>query len=170
MQHVQHAGALAGAEVHGLDALMLHDVFQSADVTLCKVNNVDVVSYAGAVGGVVVISENTEELSLAHSHLLDVGEEVVGYAVGILAYKAAAVSADRIEISKQSDAPFPVGNCHIPEYLLDHHLGIAVGVGGGVGRHGLNIGDWVIHAVNGGRGGENYPLAAVGAHSLDKHQ
>ena len=53
-----------------------------------QVDNMDVVAHAGAVGGRVVIAKDVDLLQLADSDLGDVGHEVVGDAVGVLADQA----------------------------------------------------------------------------------
>ena len=50
-----------------------------------QVHDMDVVADAGTVGSGVVIAEDMDLFQLAHSHLGDVGHEVVGDAVGVLA-------------------------------------------------------------------------------------
>lgn len=49
---------------------------------ICKYTNVDLVSHAGDVWGVVVVAEDAKLLALADSRLGDVGHAVVGDAVG----------------------------------------------------------------------------------------
>ena len=68
---------------------------------------------------------------LAHSHLGDVGHEVVGDAVGVLADEAGLVGADGVEVAQQSHIQGGVRLADIGEDALGHGLGGAVGVGGG---------------------------------------
>ena len=52
----------------------------------CKIHHMDVVSYSGSVMSVIIISEYAKFLELSNSNLSDVGHEVVGDSVGILAH------------------------------------------------------------------------------------
>lgn len=68
-----------------LDAgLAVHPV-EGGNVTGCQVAHVDVVAHAGAVGGGVVVAKDLNGLELAHGDLGDIGHQVVGDALGVLA-------------------------------------------------------------------------------------
>ena len=69
-----------------------------------QVNNMDIVSYACAVVGRIIVAEYAKLRKLAHCHLLDIGHKVVGDTVGVFAKLAALVSADGIEVSEKCHA------------------------------------------------------------------
>ena len=78
MQHLQHARAISGAKVPGADRpLCRGEPCQCCDVTGGQVLHVDVVAQGCAVGGVVVVAEDTQLLQAAHGDLTDVGQQVV---------------------------------------------------------------------------------------------
>ena len=88
-------------EVARSRARMFKDIFYCAEVTSCKVYNVDIISYACSVNSIVVIAENAEALELADCYLCYVRHKVIGYAVGVLAEKSAFVCADRVEVTEK---------------------------------------------------------------------
>ena len=135
-----------------------------------QVHDMDVVADAGAVGGGVVIAEDMDLFQLAHSHLGDVGHEVVGDAVGVLADEAGLVGADGVEVAQQSHVQGGVSLADIGEDALGHGLGGAVGVGGGT--HGEILGDRHTGgvAVDGGGGAEHEVVAVVPAHHIQDDQ
>src|SRR5699024_194325 len=57
VDHVEHAVALAGAEVGGNQAATGLQHVECVEVALCQVHDVNVVAHAGAVGGGVVAAE-----------------------------------------------------------------------------------------------------------------
>src|SRR5699024_6864284 len=59
VDHLAHAGPLAGADVEGaVRALLTAQVVQGGDVGMGEVEHVDVVADAGSVGGVVAVPEH----------------------------------------------------------------------------------------------------------------
>ena len=67
---------------------------------LGKVNHVDVVADASAVGSVVVVAENLQLLAHADSRLSDEGNEVHGHADGQLANLSTGMSTDGVEVAQ----------------------------------------------------------------------
>ena len=132
--HVEHAVALAGAEVDGQRALGIEQVPQRRHVALGQVADVDVVAHAGAVGGVVVVAEDLQLRAPAHGHLRHVGHQVVGRAARVFADQAAFVRAHRVEVAQGGDLPARVAGHQVAQHRLAHQLGLAVGVGRGQRR------------------------------------
>ena len=130
----------------------------------------DVVAHAGAVGRVVVVAKDVHGVALADGGLRDVGHEVVGDALGVLAHEARGVRADGVEVAQQHDVPLRVGGVEVGEDLLDHPLGPAVGVGRGLLGALLGERQRVRVAVDGGGAGEDDGLAAVLAHDVDERE
>ena len=139
-------------------------------MTLGQIHHMDVVPDAGAVVGGVVVAEYAQLLELAHGNLGDIGHQVVGNAVGILADGAALVGADGVEVAKEHHIPLGVGLLNVGEHLLEHGLGLAVGVGDGALRAVLGDGHGLRRAVDGGGGGEDDVFEAVLAHHVHQHQ
>ena len=130
----------------------------------------DVVAHAGAVGGGVIVAKDLNGLELAHGNLGDIGHQVVGDALGILADQARRMGADGIEITEQHDVPLGVGGVDVHKDLLDHPLGPTIGVGRGLLRILLGDGRVVRVAVDGRGAREDDGLAAMAAHDGDEHQ
>ena len=87
-----------------------------------QIAHVDVVAHTGAVGCGVVVAKDLNGLELAHGNLRDIGHQVVGDALGILADQARRMGADGIEITEQHNVPLGVGGVNVHKDLLDHHL------------------------------------------------
>ena len=131
-----------------------------------QVNHMDIVPHAGAVVGVVIVAEHVQILPPAHRHLGDEGHQVVGDAPGILADQAAGMGADGVEVAQQDDGPVLVGLGGVPQDLLGHIFGPAIGIGAHAGAGGLPQRHLVVPGVDGGRGGEHDVLNAVIPHHL----
>ena len=97
-------------------------------MSTCKVNYVDVVAYTSTVVCVVVVTENTELGTLAHSCLCDVRHKVVRNTIRVLADSTALVCTDWVEVTQENDVPLVVGLLYVHENLLEHRLCLAVRV------------------------------------------
>ena len=72
MHNIKHAISDTRAEVVDKQSLVCSDLFHCLEVTECKVNNVNVVSYACTVVSVVVVTEYAELLTFSDSNLRDI--------------------------------------------------------------------------------------------------
>ena len=99
-----------------------------------EVDDVDVVAHPGAVDRRVVVPEHPHEGVAPGGHLHDVGHQVVGDALGVLADAAAGVGADRVEVPQGQEPPARVAGRRVDEHVLDDELRPAVGVGGAAPR------------------------------------
>ncbi|MNF55723.1 hypothetical protein D3C84_371950 [compost metagenome] len=129
----------------------------------------DVVAHAGAVRRRVVVAKHPQFLELADTDLADVGQQVVGNAVGIFADEATLMGTDRVEVAQQHDGPAGIGLGKIPQNLFHHQLGATIGVGGAGGEifpqgHRSGI------AIDGRRGAEHQAEHAGFCHLLAQHQ
>ena len=127
-------------------------------MALGQVHHMDIVPDPGAVPGGVVVAEDPQLREAADGRLGDVGHEVVGDAVGGLADEAAGVGAHGVEVPQQHHGPLGVRFRGVPEDLLAHVLGPAVGVGAPAGAGVLPQGHLVVPGVDRGGGGEDDPL------------
>ena len=135
------------------------------NVTLCEVDNVDIVAHAGAVRSGVVVAGNCEHVALAGSLIEHNRHKVVRNSVGILADKAALMRTNRIEIAQQYHCPGVVGGVHLPAEILNNELSASVGIDSGQRKILLN-GNGRGDSVN-GRGRTEHELgAAVLLHRL----
>ena len=135
-----------------------------------QIHHVDVVAHAGAVRGGVVVAEDVHLFQLAHGDLGDVGHQVVGDAVGVLADEAGLVGTDGVEVAQQGHVQAGVGLADIGQDALGEGLGGAVGVGGGTDGEVLGDGHAGGVAVDGGGGAEHEVVAAVAAHHVQNDQ
>ena len=135
-----------------------------------QVYHMDVVAHAGAVRGGVIVAEHMHLFQFAHGHLGNVGHQVVGDAVRVLANQPAFVRANGVEIAQQSHVHGGVCLADVGENVLVHHLGGAVGVGGGA--HGEIFADGHAGrvAVHRGGRGEHKVLHAVFFHGVQHVQ
>ena len=192
VHHVEHARALAGAQVEDAHAaatavlgglafdgtqaqrlaganLAAHPV-QGRHMAAGQVDHMDVVAHARAVRRVVVVAEHAHALKLAHGNLRHVGQQVVRDALRVLADKAALVRADGVEVAQQHDVPLVVADVQVGEHLLKHALRPAVGVRAVVLRAILGDRDELWLAVHRGAAGEHQVLHAVVARHVAQHQ
>ena len=101
MYKLEHACTLACAEVYGFCSCMFKDVLYCAEVTPCKVYNVDIVTDACTVNRFIVIAENVKVWELSYRYLCDIRHKVVGDTVRIFTEKSAFVCAYRVEVTEE---------------------------------------------------------------------
>ena len=152
---------MTGSDVENVESRLLVEPVQSREVSLRKVDDVDVIAHAGAVVCRVVVAEDRQALELADSDLRDVRHEVVRDSTGIFTNFAGLMRADRVEITEKRGVPCRVSLVEILQDVLDLELGLAVGVGRLIGREGLLDRNARGLAVNSGGRTENYVLAVV---------
>ena len=139
-------------------------------MTLCQVYYMDVITYAGSVGGIIIITENTQLFQLANCHLCDVRHQVVGDTVGVLTNGTALACSDRVEVMKQEHVPFGICLLNVGQDLLQHGFGPAVRVGA------LSLGAFLCDgnkcgiAIYGSAGREDDALHAVFSHNIYQSQ
>ena len=159
--YVQNGIAVAGTDVIDGEAALALNGFQGADMGAGEVNDMDIVAHSCAIGGVVVISKNSQFFTLAYGNLGDVGHQVIGDTVGILTYQAALVCADGVEVAEEYDVPLLVGTLEVHQDFFQHALGLSVGVGAMALGALLGDGDDGRIAIDGGGGGEDDVFASV---------
>src|SRR4030095_1472698 len=121
--HLHHRVPRAGAQVDGHAALdPVHGV-EGGQVAEGQVDDVEVVTHAGAVAGGVVVAEHPHERVAARGHLHDVRHEVVGDALGVLAHAPAGVGAHRVEVAQRQHLPAVVAGRQVGQHVLDDQLG-----------------------------------------------
>lgn len=156
---MENSAALAGTQVPWSCAgVVLVEVVQGSDVSLCEIENVDVVTDASAVWRIVVITEDEELLSLARGDLCEQGKEVEGNTLGVFAHEAGGVGTSGVEVAKDGSVPLlgllliasllgghALSGNHILDGVLNGNLGMTVGICG-VKRAVLRNGDHVLEA------------------------
>ena len=135
-----------------------------------EIDDMDIIADAGAVGCVVIIAEYMDHFQLAGSDLGDIGQQVVGDALGILADETAHMGADGIEIAQQHHSPLIIRAPDIGQDALLHGFCLTVGIG----RNALGalLGDRYKGriAVHSRRRGKDQLLAAVISHDIAESQ
>lgn len=84
---------------------MVGKLLHSLDMSLCQVNHMDVVTHAGAVRGIIIITEYVEIFKLSNSHLCNIRNQVVGDSLGIFSNQAAFMGTDGIEVTQKHHIP-----------------------------------------------------------------
>ena len=161
---------MAGTEVVDGQTLVLLDGLQGTYMSVGQIDHVDVVTHAGTVMGVIVITEYTQFLAHSDGRLCNVGHEVVGDAVGILANQAALMCTDGVEVAEQHDVPFGICLLDVHEHLLQHGFGPAVRIGAHALGALLGDGDDGGITIHGGRGREDEILATMLAHHVAQYE
>ena len=96
VHHLEHAVALAGAEVEDALARVLRHVGDRRDVAAREVHDVDIVAHARAVRRVIVVAKDAQRRPMA----------VCGYRADAAVCRAARVRADGV-VAQQHDRPAP---------------------------------------------------------------
>ena len=69
LHDVQNTVAHTSSQIVDLQSCILLNLLQSLYVALCQINDMDVVTYTGSVGGIVIITEDTQLFQLADCYL-----------------------------------------------------------------------------------------------------
>ena len=166
VHHLEHAVALAGAEVEDALARVLRHVGDRRDVAAREVHDVDIVAHARAVRRVIVVAKDAQALAAADGRLRDIGHEVVRHAARVLADEAARVRADGVEVAQQHDRPARVGHDIVAQDLLADVLRPAIGIRAVAGAGRLVERHLIVAGVHRRRRGENDLPYAVVTHRL----
>ena len=170
MNHIQHTVAVAGAQVADEQAGLFFQLFDGCHMAAGQVHNVDVVAHAGAIGGRVIIAVHMHFFQLANGNFGDVGHQVVGDAVRVLADLSGRMCTDGVEVTQQSNVQLRVCLAAVGQDALGKHLGSAIRVGGCTNREILADGHAGGVAVNRCGGGEDDVMAIVTAHNIQDVQ
>ena len=138
-------------------------------MTLSQIHNMDIVSQAGAVGSIVVVAEDMDHVKLSNRDTSHVGHQIVRDTGRILAYVAALMRADRVEIPKQHCVESRDGLYRVLQDILSHQLRVAVRTGGGA-RHGcrLVIGYGSVRTIDSSRRREDKILHVMLFHCVEQ--
>ena len=93
---------------------------------LCEVYHINIIANTGAVGCIIIIAEDSQLLTDAHSSLRNIGDQVVGRAIGQLADKCSRMGTYRVEIAKDNALDGCSAMDIIADNLFINLLGIAV--------------------------------------------
>ena len=118
----------------GADVVRLHPgdgtgTVQRHEMRPRQIYHVDIVADTGAVMGLVIIPVDVQIRALALRHLRDVGEQVVGNPLRILADEPRRMRADRVEVPQERNTPRGIRPVQIAQNALNHLFGLTVWVG-----------------------------------------
>ena len=167
IDHVEHAAADAGAKVVDMDPGFVSQLFHGRDVAIGEVHHVDIIAYAGAILGRVVVTKHGQRVATTNGDLGDVRHQVVWDPLRVFPHVARRVGADRVEVAQQGNAPLRLGFLQVGQDLLYHQLAFAVRALRGAGREAFDIRDFRLIAVDGSGGAKDKVLHASGAHGRD---
>jgi hypothetical protein len=156
------AAAVADVEGFAGDGF---DRFESAEVRIGNVEDVDVIADAGAVGRGIVRAENFELRKETEGGVENLGDEVGFHAVGFAAFGG---SASGIEIAESGIVEAGIGAI-VGEDFFEAKFGLAIGIDGVFGVI-FGDGDGVRLAISGGGRREDeffHPVASYGVEKID---
>ena len=138
-------------------------------MTAGEINDMNVITNAGAIGGRVIAAKDAEFRPTTDRHLRDERHQIIGNALRVFADQTALMRPDRVEITQQGHAPARIRGPDIPQHLLDVQLGAPVGVGrlqlgGFIDRHHFRV------PINRGRRAEYQPEHLCAGHRLEQPQ
>lgn len=172
LDDVENRATFSRPEVPSTDArVVIAEVVESDEMTLCEVENVYVVADGGAVvGGVVygqfckhafsvgvtdmgdcgpTVAKDEQFLALPYRYLGEQREEVVGYALRVFAHDAAGMRAGGVEVAEEGGVPVLAGfSCFLEVVALRVDVVGDAGFDGGLcaavgvcGADGADFGD-----------------------------
>ena len=94
-----------------------------------EIDHVDIITHAGSVRRIVVVTENRQMVQLTDRNLRDIWHQIIGDPGGIFPDEAGGMRSDRIEVAKKDNAPGSVGVRNTLKNLLDHEFGPSVWIG-----------------------------------------
>ena len=170
VHQLQHAHGVAGAQIEGLRARVLHGIVDGLEMALGQIDDMQIVAAAGAVRCGIVVAEDRQLVQLTGRHAGDIGHEVVRDTVRVIAEQAGGMAADGVEVAQQHGREARRCGAVVAQDLLDHDLRPAVGVCCDIGGHRLDIGDGVVRAIDRRGGREHEARAARLRHFLEQGQ
>jgi len=162
--------------------LLVPEVVEREQVTLCKIENVDVVTDGGSVSAVVVVTEDHELFPLANGDLCCKWKKVEWDSLWVLAHDSAWVGTGWVEVAEKSAVPLatilalflcecPLGIDEICDEQLDGVFCVSIWVcwaKRAVLWNWNHIWEAGGITVNGGRGGEDNVGNVVLLHGTKK--
>ena len=141
----------ARADIENLVGLLHPPLRHAVDrgyVGFGQVDDVDVVTQAGAVGRVVVVAEDRKAFAQSGGRLGDVGHQILRHAARQFADERRGVGADGVEVAQCDAVQALVGRAAVVQDVFGHLLRVAVGRGGGFAGRLLRDGQCVGLAVD----------------------
>lgn len=152
LDNLKHARARARSQVedrntaaravfgHGTFDATQPDRFTGADfatheierfhVPARKIDHMNVVAHARAVGSRIIVAEDLDAFELARGNLRHIGKQVVRDALRVFADPAAFMRTDRVEVTQQHHIPLRIRTVQIGKDALEHGFGLAIRIGG----------------------------------------
>ena len=95
-----------------------------------KIDHMNVVAHARAVGSRIIVAEDLDAFELARGNLRHIGKQVVRDALRVFADPAAFMRTDRVEVTQQHHIPLRIRTVQIGKDALEHGFGLAIRIGG----------------------------------------
>ena len=108
MDHIQNAVAVSRAQIVNVDVRLILKFLKGLYMAVRQIHHMDIVADAGSVRRIIIVSEYAYLFQLAYRHLGNIGRQVVGDSLRILADHAAFMSAHRVEVAEQDYAPLRI--------------------------------------------------------------
>ena len=114
-----------------------------------QIDHIDIVADTRAVGGIVVVTKDTQALADTRRRLGDVGNKVLGHTTRQLTDQCRGVRTEGVEITQRNTVQFALRRSdRIAQNIFAHLLGVAIGRGGGLAGRLLGHGQHVRLAIN----------------------
>ena len=135
-----------------------------------EIHHVDVVAYAGAIFSRVVIAKYGKRLAAANGYLRDVRHQVVWNTLRIFPHISRWMSANRVKVAQQGNAPVGLRFLQIGQDLFHHQLAFAVRTLRRAGGEAFNVRNLRLIAIDGRGGAENEVFHVSSAHCIHQTQ
>ena len=77
-------------------------------MSLCKINDVNIVTHTRSVMSLIVVAKNRKALASTRCDLRNIWQKIIRYSLRILTDKTALMRAYRIKITKNRNAPLVI--------------------------------------------------------------
>ena len=129
MEKLENRQTLACSDIEHFElfvALVLKHSRKCHNVSFCKVNHIDKVANARAVGGVVIVTEDAQFLAHANSCLGEIRNKVLWNTVWQFANFCRWMRTDWVEVAQQNSLDWRAALHHVGNDVFTYLLGSAI--------------------------------------------
>ena len=131
VNHIQYAVAMSCSQVVYTNFRFFFQFLQCFYMTYCQVYYMDVITYAGSIRSIIVITEYSQAFQFADGNLCNIRKQVVRDSFRIFTDHAALMCSDWVEVTKQDNIPFRICSVQVCQDLFQHPFGPSIRVGTG---------------------------------------